>query len=905
MHTVRVLVGISLCLVMSSALSQTQNVRVQLNETGIAEWSFLSPKTPHPIGIDQTLEFVNTTSGRTFIVNIPFEFRAEDLDSSYSVAAVNRKMPVAELVNGVLHYDASDSVQMSDKLEVLRMLDERVKAAKDASNIVSLTAVTVENLDANTLETLYWTAACGLPDEQKAALARGDEDPLELRLALNEEAKALVERMVAGGTTMPRCLLDTIDVLRSTYKEITPVPGLDTTKAAATATTRFAGARIRLAKNAMQTVIKKEIQAVYESETGDVLNALESLRLTYEKAARQNEWAKCRLYFVRAAATLTATYGPDGKVPFSSPILSIDPRSCDDLSRTRAKTDMAIFKGAQASTMRSLGNVLRAPASAGSGTDIADCTGDPKVTCTARVTVPPNQRAVLSRSILDRRSDRVLQFTVSFFDEAEPPANATGYAFLSAETAQGLLATPDPTILARRREATPSEVPPKLAFNFAADAGADYALPDKEVVSHVRRTTGAGALGFQYIGPFDLSATLQFKKGEFGGAPSTNQVQASQYQAKVFGPLGTVFEYGKFTFAKPSSGIAISEAGEGLRFGVRRFNLGYVIRRESDNDKQIADRGDDDSYALISQISVPVPILRSLVLTGVWGNEKKDVTPATNLTCTGQPPDNIACSTPYEYGTLGFDTRFSLGGRFPNFVTTVAAYHSVRNLRTETRATTGGTNFTPVSNGKGDVALMTFGWSRLIEQNLRRPLEQSKPWFSLTGFLGYGSADNPKTKDRDESYLGENAGYTNDKLFLSTVVGTKSLLGKGLANKLYAAIQYSNATWSPLAWVATLLGAENQVESRSTTITLHKYHLIRDINCDSLSITQCDPALAKGQRNAGWEADLEFLVETPKNVRWTISGAWYRRSPAMQVIGINHNPWTATANVSIKLPNVR
>lgn len=496
------------------------------------------------------------------------------------------------------------------------------------------------------------------------------------------------------------------------------------------------------------------------------------------------------------------------------------------------------------------------------------------------------------RAILERRSDRVIQFTVSFFDEAEPPANATGYARLSTRPRLELSADePDETIS--------NVVPPKLLFNFGGDAGADYALPKNAVDSHVRRTTGASSLGFQYIGPFDLSATLQFKKGEFGGAASTNQVQASQYQAKVFGPIGSVLEYGRFVFAKPSSGIAMSETGEGLRFSLNRGSIGYLVRRESDNPTTPgADEHDRDSYVLIGQVNAGFGWLRSLLLTASWGNEKGITPPTTNANC--DLPDKPPCVVPHTYSTFGFDAKFPLAS---NVVMNAAAYHSVRNVRADSRLDDVPPLFLdPRTNGKGDVALVTVSWSRLVEQSLLEPLTQAKPSFSLTGLLGYGSSDDPSTPNRDEGFLGETAGYANDKLFLSALAETKKQLGHGLANKWYGGFQYSNARFSPLFWVATLFKAQKEVQSRATTVTLHKYQFIRDLNCgDVTDKSVCDADLARGHKDGGYEADVEFLIETPKSVRWTLSGAWYRRSRAVEAVGIKRNPWVVAANVSIKI----
>lgn len=77
--------AIVLAAFMLVASARAQDVEVQLEETGIASWSFLNPKAPVPIGTDQSIAFINGTGSRTFIVTIPFEFRAGEFETAYTV----------------------------------------------------------------------------------------------------------------------------------------------------------------------------------------------------------------------------------------------------------------------------------------------------------------------------------------------------------------------------------------------------------------------------------------------------------------------------------------------------------------------------------------------------------------------------------------------------------------------------------------------------------------------------------------------------------------------------------------------------------------------------------------------------------------------------------------------------
>jgi hypothetical protein len=905
-----------------SAQTPVPNVTVQLDETGIAEWTFQNPKAPARLGVDQSLVFTNETANRTFVVTIPFEFRTGDPGSTFgnanttgralSPVALQRHFTMPGFVQAVLRLpDDSRELEKLTKLENLRLLREDIAALKGDANVLSdLNIGKYAILDGGHLEALYWTATCPLLPPDLALLGTKENAPAALRAQLTVEARSLVQRFLEEPQVAPPyCDKTTADrrrtkVLADLFPNLSltvplPPPATFDERNRQAVVKQFAASRLKIATDALLAAIDEKIGTAYESSQS-VLDALEARRLALTGPAKA---LQCESSFLRTASTLIGSYGPKSKIPFTSPLLTEDPATaCAALYEPPALRPGELteaMKIRQYNANETANRVNQYGQIEDVGFEIADCTVAEKTTCVARATIPPKQRAAFSRSILERRSDRWIVFTVSFFDEVEPPTNATGYVYLSSKTAAAILSKSAPD------EGLPGEVPQKLLFNFGGDGGADYALPKNAVSGHIRRTTGTGSLGFQLSGPFDLSATLQFKKGEFGGPAGTNQVQATQYQAKIFGQIGTILEFGRFVFARPSSSIALAEVGEGLRFSFRRASLGYLVRRESDDPKGATNSADRDSYVLIGQYSAPIRFLRSLLLTGAWGNEKGKTPPAENKTCIAKDLMTGAalptCTIPHMYATLGFDAKFSTPSK--NLVGSLAAYHSVRHVRADPRLDDpAGLNVFPKTNGKGDVALLTLSWSRLVEHSLRKPLDQTKPDFSLAGFLGFGSSDDPKTKLRDESYLGETAGYANDKLFLSNIVETKRPLGHGLANKLYAGVQYTNSRWSPLGYIAAALKSSGDVQSQTTIITLHKYQLMREIDCgDNGTVVECNAALARGQKNAGYEADVDFLIETPKNVRWTIGGAWYRSTRVVRALGVKNNPWIITAGVSIKV----
>ena len=864
--------GLSLCCALS-VFGQDNLVRVNLEETGIASPRFQNPKAPVPLNTTDGLDFFNSTSNRTFVVMIPFEMREDEAKSKYSLAAVQRQnRSLGTYVCAVLAQSdrrcSAEQQRQLDRLETLQLFGERLAGAfADSDLFAELNEIKPGDvLDMSHIEALYWTAACPLDADERSRLGVGDDAPPRLLRELAEQADALVGRSIPNGPPTRRgcdrfVAMDIRDQVLAKFKSAS----------GAAAGSTFATSRKKLVLNALKLATGDAVRKQYEQpELVAVLDSLEAERLRLQPLQKENDQkssnvARCLLHLVRTAAMLTASYGPDAFAPLMSPFTADDPTgACVTSPELRAQG-----YNIEERDVEVLARYRQLSVASEVGIEITDCAG---TTCVARATIPPNGRAVFSRSVLEHRSNKVVQFTVAFFDDNQPPANATGYAFLG-----------------RKEDVRPSAGAQALSFGFGADGAIEYGLPSKALQQHTRRAFGGGSISVAFTGLVDVSATLQFKKGDFGGATTTTDVKASQYQAKIFGPRGTTLQLGKFDFAAPSSSIAIAESGEGFKFGFNYWTLGYLVRRESDAPDQVADVDDDDKYVIITQFTNP-PInlkgLRSFSFTALAGNDENDSVPKE---VTAEKP----APRPYQFGTFGGDLGFSVG--LPNVIMTLAAYHSVRNVNPDKRNPPP-PFITPVSDGEGTVALGKFILSRVVEQNLKEPLKQAKPAFSLTVTGAYGSGDDPNTLDKDEGYIGETAGFAQDKLFLSKLASVAvirdadnavtSSIGGGLANKYYLGVQYSEARWSPLVLATHIFDARDEVVSMATILSAHKYWFVREVS---------------DRRDAGYELDLDFQIETPKNVRWTLSGAWYRRSAAVKLYGIEKNPWSATANVSIKL----
>ncbi|HEX9984098.1 MAG TPA: hypothetical protein VGF69_12600 [Thermoanaerobaculia bacterium] len=213
----------------------------------------------------------------------------------------------------------------------------------------------------------------------------------------------------------------------------------------------------------------------------------------------------------------------------------------------------------------------------------------------------------------------------------------------------------------------------------------------------------------------------------------------------------------------------------------------------------------------------------------------------------------------------------------------LAVYHSRRNVRPRRE------NTEVLSDGRGTAGLVTVGWQWSGRAALFDNSQKSRPSYGPTFTIGRGSGDSPSS-DRDNAYLGENAGFAIDKIFLAQISKNKTyepVIGQGLENKWYAGVQWTDARWSLLGKLAERIGRKESIESRATIASLHTYRFSRAV---------------EGRKAAGIEADIEFQVESPKTVTWTLGAAYYHRSRAIELVAnLPDDPWQITAGVSLKL----
>jgi hypothetical protein len=395
----------------------------------------------------------------------------------------------------------------------------------------------------------------------------------------------------------------------------------------------------------------------------------------------------------------------------------------------------------------------------------------------------------------------------------------------------------------------------------------------------------------------DASATLAFRSGTLGTA--IDKVGIDEYQVNIYGVNGLSLKFGKSDFAVPSNRIAIAESGEGFLYSYQNFSLGHLLRRESRTGT--ADFRNRDKKDWWVQ-------LRSMSLGQRWRDraeaEEKPERPPLLLTFFRSfdaialiGKDKEANST---YRTIGGEIFFARPGTAPDQTTdaattsvynifggSLAAYRSSRNFRSSANCLR--PEAAPLlrcSDGRGTVALLSATWTPRIDV---KPGKSSSTPQTFSVAVGVGSGDKPGT-GVDESYIGESSSFAPDKLFLASFVAKMNtdkvtFVSPGLSNKRYLALTYTNNERTLFDLVASLLGVDGDVNSRTTIIALRDYRLRYPRN---------------NSRSAAREAGATFQIEVPKGITFTLDSAYLLRGDAFKDL-IPHRGWSIGASVSLSL----
>jgi hypothetical protein len=540
--------------------------------------------------------------------------------------------------------------------------------------------------------------------------------------------------------------------------------------------------------------------------------------------------------------------------------------------------------------------------------------------CDALIIVPPGSRGerklpvrlLREAYVGEKKLVPVTSFSVELFHDEVQLANPQGYFSLvpfelvepkddgskwHASVTADAASSPDLSDL----QATPEDDP--VISDTAPRGGANDAL-----LAGTARIGLKQSLGSIVSGEFDL----RLKSGPFGTPPS---VDATKYRLNVFGANGATYSGGLYTIAEPSEAVALSETGENVGLHIGFIDANYILRRYVpalrrdvlDFEDRQADR---NHSAVLLQVRNAGPLtwkFAQLDLYALYG--RKSATRCIQLTegaCPSQPgeSDNAVPVDPsgkpltfalkQRYWTYGAELTF---GFKEGWGGSAALYHSQLRVKDAPEQAT----LQTTDSGDGTVGLFTIGWTKFQKTVV---VDDRPSLFTVRAQLGIGTGDDP-TKDGNQGYLGETAGFAPDQLFLSVLAPAiqtaRGQVGAGLSNKTYIGFLVSTPQWSPLQYLADVMNVPStDVAGKSTTIKFHQYRFNEEVN---------------GRRSAGSELNIEFAFESPGAVTYSIGGGAFWPGAALTEPGdarlsaafagleplIRRMQWNATARLTVKM----
>jgi hypothetical protein len=351
------------------------------------------------------------------------------------------------------------------------------------------------------------------------------------------------------------------------------------------------------------------------------------------------------------------------------------------------------------------------------------------------------------------------------------------------------------------------------------------------------------------------------------GIADAPAVTTQKVKINVFGLNGFSMSLGRFDFAAPTRSIAIAESGEGFSGRWRRFTVSHVIRP-----REKADKGVIPVPAGAPALVPSSPDFRdrwSTLAQAQWAPKwvRFEVSALTGRRQTLKGGEGL-------FYTWGGDLIAANG--FGTLKAAPAAATYVWRLNGGWYRSYRQARASDVQAPEGD-----RGWSALIDGSIAR-LKGRTPQFTVGGTLAMASADDPATPE-DEGYIGESGAFAPDKIFLATLAnrlapltlavadagGQSRLVRNGLVGKRYAGAGFIWNGFSPLQWLVAAVGVPpKDVGTKSVTIRWHSYGLAQPVM-----------ATANGAAGShlGQETSMEWLLESPRGVRYTMT--WARFAP--------------------------
>jgi hypothetical protein len=893
-------------------------VVIPLSNLGIADWDFLNPRRPKAIPVGADLEFRNGTADRTITVTLPVSFNlsepallypvssklgsvragvrygivALNSDRAQALAVLNE--PTSAKIDAIVDKSAYRAlVTTSDRIFELMSLREALRTPAPGANVDDLVERAHKTAEAYGINCC--PVATALPVQTPAVPDQSGDAATALIAKQFGYERTLAESLPAGtikpeiaktataippyNDGWPRLVAGSEELGSAALqrkKVDDAIAHLDRTVACLSGT---CGAETQCGSACSQNAaLLKDFVAAVEKQTGKIGQDLQAAKANAAAAsARAAKWKT-----VEEKARLDAEVVDLQKYVLALTTLADALKKASDSIGLQSKSDPVFLLAGRI----------------GAAT-LADCaTANGKLSCSATQTANPGQSVVFDHVILTIEPKQILQAKVKFFDETQTPSNPTAYLIEEGQT--------------------PDDRPPEGSFALTAALGgvyepfvskrtAAFGIPNCAALCPAFPLDSQHDAHYKTSGRMDVTRTLsyfadanlslKFQAGDFGGNPdTTTKFSASQYIFKAYSQNGFIFQFGRFDFAVPSSGISINESGEGFSLSYLNYSGAWEVKRESN--AFTPDNENRDSYAAIfSAKNLPLSssFARTFDLIAVYGNDhKKDTTVPVSVDANGDPVQLVTRAA-HKYLSYGGELFYAVP---PASVQgSIAGYRATRNAQTA-----GGdcSNANLICDGRGAVGLLT-----VTKAFINQAKQSADRLFNL--YVGLGTGDNAKTPGMNEAYIGETPAFAPDLIFMSRLSGSVSAkdpltpdsmgtsmiengplgLGSGLSGKRYIGLQYIDNVFSPLEMFATAVFRipKTDVKSRSTTITLNDYHLREPF---------------RGSKTAGREIDIQFAAESPKNVKVSVGGGYFFPGSAMKGI-IRKNTWLLQSNISISL----
>jgi len=501
---------------------------------------------------------------------------------------------------------------------------------------------------------------------------------------------------------------------------------------------------------------------------------------------------------------------------------------------------------------------------------------DPTCTmeCDVIVSIAPRKPARVPVAAF-RDDGKTISFSVTFVEETEEPAQPTGYFYVTDRKA------PDDSVK--------WGVAASVGGALEPDTGGDdtrYSVTSPYQNGRDRHFFGTGELQFnKSLGDrVDAAVTMGFKDGDLGAADQTLKLQVNKYRVNVYAMNGVTLSFGKFTFASPTSALAIREKGEGYRLAWTHYAVSHIVRRESATGD--ADDGNRDDRELILEANnlsgKNWRFIRSANLIYVYGHQR-----LTTLATAEKPAVDG-----HSYMTGGGELFIS--PKLASFNATWALYGS-RGRALDSSAF-------PKSSGVTTygTASWTFFKKTMNTSVAALAGRQEKDKLDVNGTLTFSAGASTRRKADDDAtvnhtYVGEHTLFQPDLLFISGFSGkldSSAGVGASLSNKRYVGLSYNDERFSPLHLFAKHvlrvpdMTGDSDFASKSSTFTFHHYDIGRD---------------AQGLRSSGNEANVLFEVETPANITTQLEFAYFWPRGSLRTVMGGHNPWSIAARVKVSL----